>query len=742
MAGSPQNGHGKAETNRIAKTLERLTREEKLRLVRGAYPDWGETRPGAVGYLPPIERLDIPALRFEDGPLGVKSGGGTAFPSALALGASFDPGLAEAFGEALGAEARESGVDVVLAPGCNLVRVPHCGRNFEYYSEDPHHSARLTSAVVRGIQSQDVVATPKHYVANNQEHGRIGVSTEVDDRTLRELYLPAFEAAVTEGDAGAIMAAYNRVNGTYATEHRTLLTDVLKAEFGFDGPVVSDWWAVQNGPNAAKAGLDLEMPGVPALDWMTMLDSRVRFLRSLENWWPETIPGPEDVIAWVFQRKGGPGGDARPQRSAFDRTLLRELDRGRLTEDRLDDMVRRVLTLHERVGALDRGREPADVNPPTHRPLARRVATRGAVLLKNSNDTLPLAPGAAVAVIGPHVDEAKVGGGGSSEVWTTATVSPLEGIRSRSTGRVRTEKGHPSIETALPVTRPLPFRRASESKRLAMREDARSVAAEADVAVLVVQDDAAEGRDRGSLSLPGDQNALIAAAAESAERTVVVLQTAGPIEMPWIDDVDAVIETWYPGQEAGAAIAALLYGDVDPGGRLPVTFASAETYPTNSVARYPGVEGTGGYSEASYGEGVFVGYRHFDEHDIEPAYPFGHGLSYATFEYSEFEVCHEAEDPFVSVTVENTGDRRGREVVQLYVRDLASNVPRPPRELAGFASISLHPGETRSVEVGFDERAYAYYDEDGGEWATESGEFVLEIGRSSRDVRETASIER
>lgn len=740
MVNPRDGGDGKRGTNRITELVQRLTRAEKRRLVHGTYPDWGQPHPGAAGYLPPVDRLEIPALRFEDGPLGVKSSGGTAFPAALALGASFDDGLAVEFGKAVGAEARAHDVDVVLAPGCNLVRVPHCGRNFEYYGEDPHHSARLAAATVSGIQSQGAVATPKHYVANNQEYERVSVSAEVDERALRELYVPAFEAAITDGNAGAVMAAYNRINGTYATEHETLLTDVLKDEFGFEGPIISDWWAVRNGAGAASSGLDLEMPGVGAIDWGAMLDDRLRTLRIVENYWPEALPGPEEAAAWLFENKGGPGGDARPHRSVFSETLSQELDRSAVTADRLDEMVKRVLTLHERVGALGHQRRLVDKNRTAHRKLAKRIATDGAVLLKNSADTLPLAPDAAVAVIGPHSDEAKTGGGGSSEVWTTGMVSPLEGIRSRSTGHVLAERGHPPIETSLPFELGLSSRIRDGLDRGTSIEDARSVATEADAAVVVVQDAAAEGRDRASLSLPGHQDALVSAVADVTDRTIVVAQTAGPIEMPWIDDVASVIEMWYPGQEAGSALAEILYGDVDPGGRLPVTFAAETEYPTNVPKRYPGSKGAGGYPEARYSEGIFVGYRYFDEYDIEPLFPFGHGLSYTEFEYDDIEVSTDHDGLAVSATVRNTGNRRGRDVVQLYVRDRDASVRRPPRELGGFEVIALDADETRSVDVAIDERAFAFYSEEETDWVTEPGEFVLEVGRSSRDIHATTRV--
>lgn len=733
-------GDGKEGVDRIAELVERLTRAEKLRLVHGTYPDWGHSHPGAAGYLPPIDRLEIPALRFEDGPLGVKSSGGTAFPSALAIGASFDDGLAAEFGKAVGTEARAHDVDIVLAPGCNLVRVPHCGRNFEYYGEDPHHSARLAAATVSGIQSQGVVATPKHYVANNQEYERVNMSAEVDERALRELYLPAFEAAITDGGAGAVMAAYNRINGTYATEHKTLLTDVLKDEFGFEGPIISDWWAVRNGVGAATAGLDLEMPGVGVIDWAAMLDDRLHALRVVENYWPEKLPGPEEAAAWLFKNKGGPGGDAKPHRSVFSQTLSHELNRSTVTADRLDEMVKRVLTLHERVGALDRQRRLVDENRTAHRKLAKRIATHGTVLLKNSANTLPLNRDAKIAVIGPHIDEAKTGGGGSSEVWTSVTVSPLDGIRSRSTGPVLAEQGHHPIGTSLPFEWGLTSRIRGGLGRDTSIEDAQSVATEADVAVVVVQDAAAEGRDRASLSLPGHQDALVSAVADVTDRTIVVIQTAGPIEMPWIDDVASVIEMWYPGQEAGRALAEILYGDVDPGGRLPVTFAAEEEYPTNVPKRYPGIKGASGHPEACYSEGIFVGYRHFNEYDIEALFPFGHGLSYTKFEYNDVEMSMDHDELAVSMTVKNTGDRRGRDVVQLYVRDRDTNVRRPPRELGGFEVVALDADETRSIDVAIDERAFAFYSKEETEWVTEPGEYILEVGRSSQDIRATTTV--
>jgi beta-glucosidase len=715
--------------------VEAMTREEKMGLVHGTHPTGGRRADGATGYIAPVERLDVPALRLADGPLGMRVGTATAFPASLALGAAFDTELAERFGRALATEARAKGMDVVLAPGCNLLRVPQCGRAFEYYGEDPLHAGRLTAATVRGIQSRDVVATPKHYVANNQERERVEVSAEVSERALRELYLPAFERAVTGGDAGAVMAAYNRVNGTYADEHEALLTDVLKREFGFDGPVMSDWWAVRDGPAAAAAGLDLEMPGTTLGRLVAMSDERRSALHAVSERWPDVLPTAGDVVNVLAELSGVTGGTAEIRSSVFEDSLPEAMAAGRLSESRLDEMARRVLTLHERVGALAGTRASVEVDRSAHRELATELAVSGSVLLRNDG-TLPLGSEMSVALVGPNVDEAKIGGGGSSEVTPPRTVSPAAGIRERSGGTVTVEPGHPPVENSsmFELSLDLPFGGSPSVDRGAIE---RAVG-DTEVAVVVVQDDATETRDR-ELRLPGAQDRLISAVADEAESTVVVLQTAGPVEMPWLGAVDAVLECWYPGQEGGHALAALLYGDADPGGRLPVTFGlAAGEYPASTHAQYPGHRGTEAYPEVQYDEGVFVGYRGFDERGVEVLFPFGHGLSYATFEYVDVE----ADDGQLSVTVGNTGERAGRDVVQAYLRDPDPRLPRPPRELAGFEAVTLAPGERTTVTVDVDDRAFAVYDEAVGDWVTEPGEYVLEVGRSSRAICERVTVDR
>ncbi|WP_324757403.1 beta-glucosidase family protein [Haloarcula montana] len=684
-----------------------LTRSEKLSLVCGTVDPEGT----ATGYLAGVDRLDIPPFRLVDGPLGVRAEGkrATAFPASIATAASFDPDLGHDQGRAMAREATALGQDVLLAPGVNIVRVPQCGRNFEYLSEDPVLAGDVGAALVSGIESTGVLATVKHFVANNQESARTSVSAEVDERTLRELYLPPFRAAVDAG-VGSVMTAYNRVNGSYMSDHAELVGDVLKDEWGFDGYVVSDWYGLATTVGAATAGLDLEMPGV-ALDTETSNDDG-----SLDEFdWPDGIPDATHA-------------------GLFGKPLSAAIDKGAVPPDRLDDMVRRVLGGMARTGLLGDGSVRADgaLDTPAHRALATRVATRGTVLLENDG-VLPLADGTDIAVIGPHVTEPKLGGGGSSETTPFEATTPAEGLSERADGTVTVAHGIPEIES-VSLFDLLPFVEGGHDEGDWNDEDhdrsmdtAVEAAAAADVAVVFVRDTTTEGKDRDSLSLPGQQDELIEAVAAANDRTVVVVRSGGPVEMPWRDDVAAILEAWYPGQADGDAAAAVLYGDSDPGGRLPVTFAPAEDYPATDKRQFPGIDGS-----AHYDEGVFVGYRHFDRTDTAPTYPFGHGHSYATFEY---RTATETDDG-IEVTVENTSDRPGREVVQAYVRPPASPVERPPRELAAFESIELDAGESRSLSLSLDELAHSYYDPDDG-WVVDDGPHTVEIGRSARDVQLT-----
>jgi beta-glucosidase len=696
---------------RVASIIDEITLDEKLKLLHGASVPEGI----ATGYIPPIERLNIPPLRLVDGPLGVRAEGesATAFPASVALAASWDPQLAHEQGTAMACEARAYGQDVLLAPGLNIVRAPHGGRNFEYYSEDPHLSSRLGVGYIEGIQSAGVIATAKHYVANNQETNRYAVSTEISERTLRELYLPSFRAAVEEAEVGSVMTAYNRVNGIHMSDHHSLLRDVLKEEYGFDGFVVSDWWGTESTVGAANAGLDVEMPGVPFTD---LYEEAPDDLDPAAIDIPETLP-------------------AMDENGLFGDPLREAIENGDVDEATIDEKVRRLLRTMDRFGMLDGDveREDGALDTPEHRQLARHIAVEGTVLLQN-NGVLPLDDDISVALIGPNADATKLGGGGSSEVEPFTQTSPLDGLRERAAD-LSFERGvSPIPESSLFDA--FASDEASDEPDDASLDDAVIAAETADCAVVVVQDDATEATDREDLRLPSGQDELVERVASAAERTVVVLRTSGPVELPWAEDVDAVVESWYAGQADGDALAAVLYGDADPGGRLPVTFGRrAADYPTNTTERFPGVD-----DAVTYDEGVFVGYRYFDREGTKPRYPFGHGLSYTTFEYGEPTVEYDGDQVDLTVPVRNTGDRRGSEIVQVYVHEDHPTVPRPDRELCGFTKLRLDPAERRCASMTLDRDAVAYYDEDDG-WTVPSGSFTLLVGRSSRDVRGTVTVE-
>ncbi|WP_436908864.1 beta-glucosidase family protein [Halosimplex marinum] len=728
---------------RIDALLSDLTLDEKLRLVRGRPDPEGR----ATGYVPGVERLDIPPLRLVDGPLGVRDREATAFPATVALGASWDPDLARRLGRALAAETRARGHDVLLAPGLNIIRVPTGGRNFEYLSEDPLLTGDVGAAYVDGVEAGGVGATAKHFVANNQEHRRDTVDAVVPERALREIYLPGFRAAV-DADASAVMAAYNRVNGRYMSEHRRLLDGVLRGEWGFDGVVMSDWWGTHDAAAAAAGGLDLEMPGASAVE---LFAPHSRWLRAMLRLRLSDRLDLDPPLLWRLADRFADEGQPDPYPFDFFGDPLREaIADGRVAEATLDRKVRHVLGLYERVGLLDGGRSngsarsgrsgdtASPVDWDTHHDLAREVARRGTVLLDNDG-TLPLGKDDSLAVVGPNADEAKVGGGGSSEVTPTRTVSPVEGLRAGAS-RVTFERGVKRV--ANPSMFDLPGSGLRRRLRAGPDFDAAvGAAADAEAAVVVVQDGATESEDRASMALPGEQDRLVRAVAAANPRTVVVCRSSGPVAMPWADDVAAVLQTWYPGQADGAALADVLFG-ADPGGRLPVTVGRRfEDYPVaGDERRYPGVN-----EHVHYDEGVFVGYRGFDRDGVAPRFPFGHGRSYADFGYADLTVERAAATENgglngpaldVTATVENRAGRPGREVVQAYVEppDPPGAVARPGRELGGFASVALDGGERRTVSLAVPRRALGRYDPGAG-WTVDPGEYAVVVGRSARDGR-------
>jgi beta-glucosidase len=670
---------GPSDEERLDALIARMTLEEKIQMVHG------ERRRGFIGYVPPIPRLGVPEIALTDGPAGVRHGPGTAFPAPVALAATWDRALAEEYGAALGAETKGKGHNVLLGPMVNIVRVPEGGRNFETFGEDPYLAAELSSREIKGIQSQGVIAEVKHYAANNQEKERRTVSAEIDERTLREIYLPAFEAAVKEAKVGTVMAAYNKVNGSHATENAHLLKDILKGEWGFDGFVVSDWGATHSTVEAANNGLDMEM------------------------------------------QTG----------EFFGEKLLAAVRLGQVSQATIDDKVRRILRVMMRFGFLERPAAVGPIDYDAQAEVARRVAQAGVVLLKNENNLLPLNPDSfrSIAVIGPHADQATSGGGGSARMAPLYTISPLSAIAQRAGRRatvrfVRFVPGKDLSKSDPPTT------------GAGLLADVAQLAKECDLAIVFARDFETEGADRAEIALPEEQDEMIKAVFEANRRTIVVLNTGCMVLVNrWADEVPAILQGWYPGQDDGNVIADVLFGNANPSGKLPLTFPrSRQDVSVVTAEQYPGQNGIGRYSE-----GIFVGYRHFDRNNVTPQFPFGHGLSYTTFEYSKIKLSRsriKAGEPLsVEMQLQNTGRRAGAEVVQLYIQDVKASVERPVKELKGFEKVMLKPGQTKVVRMELNDRSLAFYDPAQRKWVIEPGQFKVLIGSSSRDIRLSAEFE-
>jgi beta-glucosidase len=658
--------------------LRQLSLPEKASLCLGA--DFWHTAA--------VERLGIPGVLVSDGPHGLRVqpmegdhvglGGSlpaTCFPTASSLASTWDVALIEEVGAAIGLEARSQDVAVVLGPGVNIRRSPLCGRNFEYFSEDPYLAGRLGAALVHGIQGQGVGTSVKHFAANNQETDRLRVSADVDERTLREIYLPAFEHIVTTAHPWTVMCAYNRVNGVHASRNRRLLTEVLRDEWGFGGLVVSDWGAVHDRVAAVEAGLDLEMP---------------------------------------------------PNLGVSDAALVAAVERGELDESVLDDSVRRVLQLVDRAAA----RQPADPDVDAHHALARRAAAAGIVLLKNADAVLPLT-GRHVCVVGEFARTPRYQGAGSSQVNPTRVDVPLEELR----------RALPDREVTFAAGFLLDEAEAHDARSRELADEAVAAAASADVVVAFLglpPSAESEGFDRTHLDLPAAQTDLLHRLLAGRTPVVVVLANGSTVQVtPWDEQAAAVVECWLGGQAAGGAIADVLTGAVNPSGRLSET-VPLRLQDTPSYLNFPGEHG-----HVRYGEGIFVGYRGYDAVARDVAYPFGHGLSYTSFEYRDLSVRAggSPDDVAVEVTVRNVGAVAGTEVVQLYVADPVSSVPRPPRELKGFAACVLDPGAETTLSFSLDARDLSYWSTVHGGWVVEGGEFVVEIGASSRDIRLRASVQ-
>jgi beta-glucosidase len=643
---------------RVTGLLQALTIDEKLSLCAGA----GFWKTKAV------PRLGIRPFRLTDGPRGVgfHSSGKrcTAFPSGIAQAASWDEDLMARFGAALGRECRAAGGRTILGPAINITRSPLNGRTFEYFSEDPHLNSRLVVPIVKAVQQQGIAACVKHFAANNQETNRMRISAQVSERALQEIYLPAFRAAVEQGDAWSVMAAYNSVNGVPACENADLLKRKLRDEWGFRGFVVTDWFAARGTTSTAacvKGGLSLEMPG--------------RGFRYREK------------------------------------HLRAALAQGEFTEADIDDNLRGLLNAMALTGHLDAGGPAGARNTPEHRTLAREMAEAGITLLKNDRALLPLDPTRIrkVALIGPKLKKRNCLPlwGGSAGVWPPAEITPLQGLQRANRDRFEFVSD-PAKADAVLLFVGLSHRPGLDS----------------------------EVMDRKQLELPPAQDKLIRQSIAANPNTVVVLINGSPIAMPWVDEVPAILECWYPGMEGGAAIASALFGDSNPSGKLPVTFPRAlRDSPAHASTRtFPGDRRT-----VDYDEELFVGYRHFDKFDIEPLFPFGHGLSYTTFAYRDLQLNATQFSPrqtlSMSLTVENTGQRAGADVVQLYIADQNPGDDRPPQSLKGFMKVWLEPGASQRIQLSLPLSELNVFCPLGNAWRNKPGQYTARLGSSSRDIR-------
>ncbi|MFD8493688.1 glycoside hydrolase family 3 C-terminal domain-containing protein [Amycolatopsis sp. NPDC059657] len=638
---------------RATELVAQLTLDEKINQLAGIKTDT-EYRT-----VPAVERLGIPKLLLTNGPAGVSTGGivqpeATALPAPLALAASWDVEQARRYGDIEGAETLSVGRNVLEGPTVNIARVPVNGRNFEAYGEDPYLASQFAVHNIKGIQARQVIANVKHFFGNNQEASRFNINNDIDERTMREIYLPAFEASVKDAAVGSVMCAYPKINGTFNCENPLVLNQILKQEWGFDGFVFSDFGAVHSTAPSVNGGLDLETP-------------------------TDKYFNPKAIKAALAD-------------GTIKLATLHE------------KLVRRYTKMIE-FGLFDRTPAITPIPAAEHGKVARELAADGMVLLKNERALLPLDKNKTIALIGK--DEAKTGGGGSSRVKPLYTVKPSAGLKAKG-AKVITDDGTSADRAA-------------------------ATAKSADVAIVMVEDTETEGKDRPNLALSGDQDALVDAVAKANPNTVVVAKTGGPVLMPWLRQVPALLQAWYPGEEDGNAVADVLFGDVNPSAKLPVTFPAFEAdQPASTPAQYPGTNGT-----AHYSEGVFVGYRHYDAKKIAPLFPFGYGLSYTKFDYANLKLT---KDPHGVVTVDadvtNTGTRGGAEIAQLYVGSPSTmHAPEAPRELQGFQKVSLSPGQTQHIRFTLQQRAFAYWDTATHWWRLAGGAYQISVGGGSRDLR-------
>jgi beta-glucosidase len=690
--------------SRIETLLRKMTLEEKVHLV---HANSSFTSGG-------IPRLGIPELVMSDGPHGVRPehgrdwaldnnlpDSGTYLPTGVCLAATWNPELGLAFGKVLGSEARFRGKDIILGPGINIIRSPLNGRNFEYQSEDPFLVSRMVVSYIKGVQSQGVAACVKHFAANNQENKRTLIDVHMSERAFREIYLPGFRAAVQEAGVYAVMGAYNRFRGQWASQNYYLLTQILRKEWGYRGLVMSDWNANNSTAQPFWNGLDLEMGTDLGM-----------------------LPNPDYGKFFM--------GD----------TLLGLIRAGRLPEYLLDEKVRRVLYLLIRTGAMDANRMPGSYHTEQHRDVAARVAEEGMVLLRNENRFLPLDRKKirTIAVIGANADRKQSMGGGSSQVRAFYEITPLQGIRDLCGNHIK-----------------VLYAPGYEVKRGAVANDqqideAVALARSADAVIYVGgsfhgydhsvwADNAydAEDTDKPDMYLPFGQDRLIRSLVTANPRTAVVLFGGGAVDMrAWVAQAPAILQSWYPGMEGGRVIAKILFGEVNPSGKLPITFPQKlEDHPAHKLGEYPGDLST---NTVHYFDDIYVGYRYFDTYGVSPLFPFGHGLSYTRFSYDSLRVTQSGDAVELRFTVRNTGNLRGAEVAQVYVHQEGSAIPRPDQELKGFSKVALLPGEQKELRILLGPEAFRYYNDIRNEWVSEPGNFSVRIGASSRDIRLRATL--
>ena len=704
--------------DRIEDVMKRLTVEEKVAMVHA------QSKFSSPG----VKRLGIPEIWMTDGPHGIRAevywdewnqarwtnDSCVAFPALTCLAATWNEDISYLYGKSIGEEARYRNKSVLLGPGVNIYRTPLNGRNFEYMGEDPYLASEMVVPYIKGVQSNGVAACVKHYALNNNEINRHTSNVIVDDRTLYEIYLPAFKAAVKEGGTWTIMGSYNLYKDQHGCHNEYLLNDILKGEWGFDGAVVSDWGGTHDTDEAITNGLDMEFGT-------------------------------------------GTNGLSTGTRNAYDNyylatPYLKKIKSGEVGTEELDDKVRRILRLAFRT-VMRQDRPFGSMLSDEHYAAARKIGNEGIVLLKNDGHLLPIVPetGCRILVVGENAIKMMTVGGGSSSLKVQHEISPLEGIRDAFAGKAEVSYARGYVGDVSGEYDGISSGQNLKDDRSAdeLIEEAVGKAASADYVIFVGglnkswQQDC-ENSDRKGLGLPYGQDKLIEALAEANRNLVVVNISGNAVAMPWIGKVPAVVQGWYLGSEAGNSIADILSGAVNPSGKLPFTFPAAlEDSPAHSVGEYPGTRRDDGIWDIEYKEGIFVGYRWFDKEEIEPLFAFGHGLSYTSFTYGKAETDSRTMtadgDITVSVDITNSGDCEGKEVVQLYISDLKSSLPRPVKELKGFRKVSLSPGESTTVTFTISKEDLSFFDPDRHEWVAEPGKFKALIGSASDDIRTEVS---